>query len=534
MLCAIIATTVRNVIYVPHSNVSEEFFLENKRLKAQTSNVVTFMPNGDYYYNKALKALDRDEMDKAYKYIKRAAELSPDDAHVLLQYGILEMEIQQFEHAYELIHTAYSLEPSESETVFMLAEISGCMGIMSDAQKYANQYLSMDPDGMYALEAVEILEFVDLNDDGFESLDEHDSEKLVAQEKARRLMEQGDFKQAIQVLEETIEHYPQLWNAYNNLALAYFYIGEAEQAKALLNEVLRENHGNLHAICNLTVFAYYEREDDKLQQFLDILKKIQPYDWDDRYKIGATLALVGQYEEAFKWLNSMRKRGHEGDPGFYFWLAQSAYFSGQEQIAQNAWKTLIEMDPTKDGFEPWADSDKVKFRNSAENQREFIVRKLTEKDTHGRMLGLFLLKISAHKQEIIAHPVLLDVSNYNNLEKLSLAYALDYDFNEKAKDERNFLRLMAVAEHVAAKHESISIEVAQMLSTWMALGEMAFSKGYQFKNIAALGGALEYTYSASMEMHVTKKDTAEKYGISVSTLSKYVDVLYGFVPVDFE
>ena len=31
-------------------------------------------------------------MDKAYKYIKRAAELSPDDAHVLMHYGILEME----------------------------------------------------------------------------------------------------------------------------------------------------------------------------------------------------------------------------------------------------------------------------------------------------------------------------------------------------------------------------------------------------------------------------------------------------------
>ena len=28
-------------------------------------------------------------MDKAYKYIKRAAELSPDDAHILMHYGII-------------------------------------------------------------------------------------------------------------------------------------------------------------------------------------------------------------------------------------------------------------------------------------------------------------------------------------------------------------------------------------------------------------------------------------------------------------
>ena len=62
------------------------------------------------------------------------------------------------------------------------------------------------------------------------------------------MMEQGDFQQAIEVLEETIEEYPDLWNAYNNLALAYFYVGDAEQASALLHEVLRENQGNLTCI----------------------------------------------------------------------------------------------------------------------------------------------------------------------------------------------------------------------------------------------------------------------------------------------
>ena len=43
----------------------------------------------------------------------------------------------------------------------------------------------------------------------------------------------------------------------------------------------------------------------------------------------------------------MSKSGYEGDPGFYFWLAQSAYFSGQEAIAQRCMETLlIELDPS--------------------------------------------------------------------------------------------------------------------------------------------------------------------------------------------
>ena len=495
---------------------------------------MSFVPNGDYYYNKALKAIDRDEMDKAYKYIKRAADLSPDDAHVLLQYGILEMELQNYDHAYELIHTAYSLEPNEAEIVFMLAEVSGCIGHIHDAQKYAEKYLEMEPDGSYLEDATEILEFVDYVADDIEEVDEHDAAKMVSQEKARRLMEQGDFQAAIEVLEETIEEFPDLWNAHNNLALAYFYVGEVEQARALLHEVLRRNKGNLHALCNLTVFAYYEKNVEDLPELLELLKKIQPYEWDNRYKLGATFALVGEYDHAYKWLRSMHKKGYEGDAGFYFWLAQSAYFSGHEVFAQDMWKTLLKLDPSKEGLEPWVNGDATKLRNSAENNRDFIIRQLSDDNDSSRLFGLFLLKKSAHKQEIVAHPTLLDISSFSQLEKLSLAYALDYDFNEAADEEKIFLNFMQVAEQIVKVNGSITLEVAQILSTWFTLGEIAYKQGYLFKNIQALAAAIEYSFHTALNNKVTKKAMAQKYAISVSTLTKYNDELYDFVPIDEE
>ncbi len=506
--------------------------MENKRLKATTTNIVSFVPNSDYYYNKTLKALDRGEMDKAYKYIKRAADLSPDDAHVLLQYGVLEMELQNFDHAYELIHTAHSIEPSEAEIVFMLAEVSGCIGHITDAQKYAAKYLEMEPDGAYMEDAEEILDFADFVADDMEDIDELEASKIVIQEKARRLMEQGNFPAAIEVLEKTVEEFPDLWNAHNNLALAYFYVGEAEQARALLHEVLRENKGNLHALCNLVVFAYYEKKTVELNQMLALLKKIQPFEWDNRYKLGATFALVGQYEEAYKWLRSMYKRGYEGDTGFYFWLAQSAYFTGHEAYAQEMWKILLQLDPKKEGLEPWANGEVSKHRHSAENHRDFILRQLADENESSRIFGLFLLKRSAHKQEIVAHPTLLNVEKFSVLEKLSLAYALDYDFNEKDPAEKNFLHFMYVAEKIVEANESISLEVAQMLSTWFALAELAYRKGYAFKNSCALAAALEYSFHTALENKVTKKLLAQKYDISVSTLTKYSDELYLFVPTE--
>ena len=507
--------------------------MENQRQKEKLNNVVSFIPNGDYYFNKALKAMDKDQMDKAYKYMKRAAELSPDDAHVLMQFGILEMEAQNFEKAYELIHTAYSLDPSESEHVFFLAEISGCIGMVRDAQKYAEMYINMEPDGMYVEEAEEIIEFVQYEENDNEQYDEEDSEKLIAQEKARRFMENGQFPQAIEVLEQLIERFPDLWPAFNNLALAYFYVGDAEQARALLHQVLRENFGNLHALCNLAVIAYYEKDDQELAQLVEMLKKINPYDWENRYKLGATLALIGEYDIAYKWLQSMKRKGFAGDTGFYFWLAQAAYFSGHVEEGKQAWKILVDIDPSKEGFEPWIDVEKQTNEESLENNREFIVEKIISKYSTHRMFGFFLLSKSAYKQEIIAHPKLIDLSKYSGVEKLCLAYALGHQFNDANKMEKNFERSMEVAEELYKNTSSLTLEIQYLFQMWFVLCERALKEDYPFKNVKALAAAVEYMFFSTINSQkVTKKHYALKYGISVATLTKYVEELIEYLPFD--
>ncbi|MEG0449390.1 MAG: tetratricopeptide repeat protein, partial [Lysinibacillus sp.] len=235
--------------------------MEKKRLKEKQTNIVSFIPNGDYYYKKSIQAMNSGQMEKAYKYIRRAVDLSPEDAMILLQLAIIELGNQNFEEAYELLQRAYRIDPDEAEIIFYMAEVSGCIGMIHDAKRFAESYLEMEPEGPYAEEASEILEFVEFEQEGNLEL-EGTGEDLYKQEQARRCMEKGDFAEAIEMLEALIEEKPDFWSAYNNLALAYFYVGEPEEAKALLNQVLCDNSGNLHAICNLTVIAYYEKNDE--------------------------------------------------------------------------------------------------------------------------------------------------------------------------------------------------------------------------------------------------------------------------------
>ena len=136
---------------------------------------------------------------------------------------------------------------------------------------------------------------------------------IVKQEQARDLLESGSFPQAIEMLQDVVEEYPEYWSAYNNLALAYFYLGEKEKAESILEEVLERNPGNLHALCNKLVFAHYQGKQELVTSMLDGLKKIKPLFADQQFKLGATFALVGEHELAYSWLKKLYKQGFDGD-----------------------------------------------------------------------------------------------------------------------------------------------------------------------------------------------------------------------------
>ena len=503
--------------------------MENK--KRNYKNVLSFIPTGEFYYKKGLKELQRENYPKAHKYLRRASELSPKDPLILSQYGVVLMEMQEFEQAMDMLHAAHELNPKEPEILFFLAEVHAHMGLFWDARKYAKKYLVYETQGKYAAEAMEIVDFAEqedwqlFDDDG----EAQDSEYYYRQEKARRMMEQGDFTGAIELLEKLVEEKNDFWGAFNNLALAYFYIGEAEMAKALLHDVLRRNTGNLHALCNLAVFHYYEKNAE-LDDVLELLKKIQPYVFEHRYKLGATFALVGKYKEAYRWLKSLQKRGFDGDPAFYFWLSHAAYHSGHEEASRQAWEQLKKMDPGKDGYEPWNEHAAMPHADALEHDRDYLTKKLDHAQKSERLLGLFLLGKSSHKQEIISHPNWLESNQPSALETFVLGYALGHPFKESVPEERAFMRAMETAELLYAKQGMVTQQQEGLFQLWFLLVEKAFPSNYAFKNPAALAAAVDYMVSSSKDEKLTKKELADQFSISVATLTKYMKELIAYLP----
>ncbi|GEK33445.1 tetratricopeptide repeat protein [Kurthia sibirica] len=502
--------------------------MENKSQKPIKPNIVSFLPTGDFYYEKALKCLERGNVHKAMTYLQRASELSPNDAMILLQYAVVELELGNTDKARTLLLEADTLQARHPEIVLFLAETSATLGYLEDAIHYGQLYLEIDDEGDFYEEALEIIDFSQsILDEMPKDIDEPAPALAIEQEKARTLMESGQHEKAIELFENIIADHPDYWAAYNNLALAYFYQGEGEQARALLHEVLLGNYGNLHALCNLTVIAYYEQEKEELALLLETLVKLHPYNFEHRFKLGATLALVGKYDEAYKWLKSLYTKGYIGDTGFYFWLAHSAYFAGHDRFAEDVWKQLIEMDPSKAGFEPW--STEALEEDEILNDRDFIVGKLEHDYSSERLLGLYLLSKTPYKQEIISHPKIVDVDRCNHIEKIFLAYALGHELQDDAA-LAPILRALEVAEILYKDIEPMKIEDTFLFQMWFMLCDRALAKGYTFKNPIAHAAAAEYMYKSS-RMKITKKSVADYYGITSQTLTKYINELMPFLPM---
>lgn len=471
--------------------------------------------------------MQREQFEEAHKYLKRATELSPEDPLILMQYGVLVMEEGRFQEALEILQEAHMLDENIAEIIFYLAEVHAHLNLLGEAKGYADKYLCIDANGPFMDEAKEIIDYVEQNELLYEK---EDSEVFLAQEKARKLMETGDFDQAVAVLEAIITDHPALWAAYNNLALAYFYLGKSQEAYDILHDVLENNKGNLHALCNMAVFYYYEKKDEQLDGLIELLLKIKPYLVEHRYKLGATFALVGKHEAAFKLFRQLQRTGFDGDAGFYFWYAHSAYFTGHESIARKAYKTLLEIDETKEGYEPWRNVKQDIHFDSVEQNRTFLLEKIQNTYRSERMFGFFLLGKSAHKQEILSHPAYIKVDKLTVEEKLFLSTVLKEELYVETTYEQSFLRALETTELLYERYCPLSFEAAHLFQMWFTLCEEAMMKSYRFLNPNALAAAVDYMFQSARYERVTKTAIAKKYGISTPTLTKYVNELMAYLP----
>jgi tetratricopeptide (TPR) repeat protein len=494
---------------------------KDSKATKQKGQLLSFVPTGEYYFTKGVKAFHKRDLKKAEKYFERAMHLEPGEPMIVCQLAIVQSELGDYQQSNRLLHLILEeLDENMAECHYFLANNYAHMGLFRDAFRHANLYLEVNEDGEFAEDASDLLELLTMEAEEMDEDYYEEDDLIVKQEEARNHLESGEFPRAIEIFQEVIEEYPEYWSAYNNLALAYFYLGETVKARDILNDVLEQNPGNLHALCNALVFAHYQGEEKEGQDLKDSLEKIHPIHVEHQFKLGATFALVGEYELAYRWLKKLQKSGFEGDGAFYYWLAHASYFTGRENTARTAWKKVLEYNPEKDGMEPWAEKQGVKF----EAQVSAILNQLNSDYPEERLFALFLTSVSAKKKEILAADTSTD--KMTEMEKSYFAYVTSGKLSSKEEEVKG---AHETAKLLYDHHQPIGKNEAGVYIMWFSVFEQAAKAGYDFKNKKAWAAAVDYLWDKLRNISTTKAAVAKKYGLSVSTLSKYINLASEFL-----
>ncbi|MBP2240308.1 tetratricopeptide (TPR) repeat protein [Cytobacillus eiseniae] len=487
---------------------------KDSKARQPKGKLLTFNPTGEYYFAKGLKAYHKRDLYKAKKYLQRAMHLEPEESMIVCQLAIIFSELGEYKQANTLLHQILEeLDEDMVECHYFLANNYAHLGFFKDAYHHANIYLDMEEDGEFVDDTLDLLELLTMEAD---ELDEelYDQDDLITkQEEARELLESGHFPKAVEILNSVIEEYPEYWSAYNNLALAYFYLGENQKAAEILAKVFQENPGNLHALCNKLVFAFYQHDFKEVAVLKEMLKKIKPISIDHQFKLGATFALTGEYDVAFSLLRNLQKKGFDGDGAFYYWLSYSAYYTGRTSIAESTWKKAVALNPEKAGFEPW-NHEKV-ILDGFENHYTSILKKLDSDYIEERLFAIFLTSISEKREEILSSNEVQKNQRLTSLER-------DYVSALRSNQEMKPLPLHDTAALLYENHHPIGTVEAGLFLMWFSVFIELMNTNQAMKNTKAWAAAVEYVWLKMKEGKTSQTEMAVKYNISPSTLKNYV------------
>jgi tetratricopeptide (TPR) repeat protein len=309
--------------------------------------IIPIQWDASYFFERAVRSLDRYHYDKALKNFRRAAQFEPDNPvnHCNMA-GILS-ELGNYEESNRILKWIVDeLDPTMTECHFYMANNYANMEMYEAAENSLVQYLEEDDEGHFIHEAEEMMELLtfelarptkEANVKSLGGMREHD--------RARMLLEEGKFAQAVKVLEDIVQRYEDFSSARNNLALAYYYMGQFDKAMATILKVLELDEGNLHALCNLAIFYQHLGDREKLAELLELLRKTYPFHQEHAFKLATTLGILGEHEGAYRQFIRLLRTGGSDDASLYHYAAVAACQTGRHADAERLWQQCRSQDP---------------------------------------------------------------------------------------------------------------------------------------------------------------------------------------------
>lgn len=324
--------------------------MKEKKLRTdrQHTKIIPIHLDATFFFERAVRSLDRYHYDKALKYFRKAVEYEPDNPvnHCNMA-GILS-EMGKYEDSNAILQTVLDkIDPTLSECYFYMANNYANMDQFEEAEEALIKYLEEDASGQYLHEAEEMMDLLHYELNRPPRLTSIKSrEGMVEHDHARAMLEEGRFGEAVKLLKDIVAQQPEFLAARNNLGLAYYYMGLFEKAMSTIQDVLNLDSGNLHALCNLAIFYQHEGNAEALEELMESLKKTYPFHQEHVFKLATTMGILGQHETAYTHFRRLLKDEEVNyDPCLYHYTAVAACNIGRFDEAYRLWVQAEKLDP---------------------------------------------------------------------------------------------------------------------------------------------------------------------------------------------
>lgn len=537
----------------------------------------------NFFYNRALRHLERRDYSKALKYYWKTIDLEPNDPIHYCNIANILAEMGLYKESNELLlYVVDKLEPDFAECYFFIGNNYINLDDLEMGYRYIQRYLDISPNGEYTEEAYEILSYisVEINDYDANSSNE-EKEKFILHSNAKNLLDEGRFFDAISKLKRIIEVYPDFSVARNNLSLAYFYLEEYDKAIEQLKIVLKNDISNIHALCNLTIFYKHLKEKEEYNILLDILRKLYPSRKEQIYKLATTFAILEEHELVFKHLSRIVNKGEVYDPTFLHYCAIAAFNTARYDYAKKCWEKLYKNDPfsiiAKYYLEVILHLDKPKGKHILPSffyQYKLPVEELVnlfhhnhEKYKNNLLFDSLIWGLENCNENIKEHIIpslaifsnleaeqalrnfLLNEHESNRLKKKTLVALVEMnatppyivgisgkkinmdrwipDFNLW---ENNWLEVINVIDNNFKEIYSV-IELYDAKIIWYKFISKIYPNIPQIRKVEGWVAAIEYIVAEMHQKPVSFKELSEKYLVTTSTISRNVKELDKIIDV---
>ncbi|MGM8366060.1 tetratricopeptide repeat protein [Virgibacillus sp. W0181] len=313
--------------------------------------IISFIPEGDFYFSQGVESFRQGKFKVAVKWLLKAIDKVPDDPLYHSQLAVVYAEIGSFEESNQLLQSIIKKYGEKYiDCHYLLANNYAHLGMFHTARKHAQIYLDHEPEGEFREEVESLLELFE-DEDIFQS--ETDDEFLRYRERVSAYMEDRCWKEALILLEEMRELYPDNQLTKHQYTTALFYSGERDAAIDEELKLLLEDPLSITSYMNLSVYFYEINEQQSFLSMTNVLRNVYPINEEKKLQMAITLSKTALYDEAYARFCLIKNPTVKNQISYYRWFSLAAYHAGKVEIADTIFKKGCQHYPNLKAEEKW-------------------------------------------------------------------------------------------------------------------------------------------------------------------------------------